>query len=1381
MKTKILIVEDESLFALELELRLQTLGYDICGIADNSNEAVRLTQIHCPDLILMDIRIKGDVDGIETARIIRKENEIPVIFLTAYSDTETINRAKPVLPYGYLSKPVQARDLQSTIETALYKSKTDYELKRHEEQYRIIKSTDLFGYCLADESGKLLDVNDTYCTMTGYTREELLHLSIPDLDVIENLENVLRRVQKIIGCGKDQFESKHKAKNGRVFDVEVSIAHWPSQKQFIVFIRDITDRKQDEEKIKNSERTYRLLFENNLAGVFTSTVEGVLINCNESFARILDYGSAKELQGCDVHTLYFDPTTRSSFIESLREKGHLDSYELCMTSAAGHPVWVLAATTLIDDKILQGTIVNITERKNYENALRASEQNYHRVVENIDEALIIDDLEGKVVFSNSAFRRLFGISEQELNEIYIEDYIAPEWRDILRERHDRRTKGEEVPSIFEYEGIRKDGTRLWLEVIVAKVIENGKIIGTQSAIRNVTDRRRAEVELRESEEAFRRLFDESADPILLLDETGFTNCNQSAVSILGYSSKEEFLIKQPWDVSPERQPDGMLSSEKAQMMIDQSISKGFHRFEWIHTKADGSEFPVEVMLTPIIVQGKRIIYTVWRDITERKQAEREMNLLLTLTRTITEAGDFDSALAATLRVVSEIATWEFGEAWIPSSDRKYLERSSSWYGKDQSLRNFHEASAAFTFSPNVGLPGRVWASKKPLCIPDVTLDPNFLRAALAKEVGLHTVVGIPIIADHEIVAVICFFFHKLYKKDEKTVMLVTTVAAQLGTLFQRKHAEQALRQSEERNRSLLDAIPDMIFRLDPQGRYIDFKVENTIDLYVMPDQFMGKSYEEVLPEDLREKLRTTIASARSTRKLQTAEYNLPLRGGIQTFEARILVTHDDEIVAVVRNITDRKKSEKTVRQLSSAIEQTADYVIITDVKGIIQYVNASFVTISGFTKEEVVGTKPNILKSGMHAAELYENLWGTILDGKTWRGILVNKKKNGDLFYEEKTISPIFDESGRITQFASTGKDITENKKAEAMLKASESKYRSLFDSSPDMIFLVKEGMITAMNSTFCSLLGYTDENLLRDRQFEKIFVIDQNFQFIVKSLSSGSNVPVFVEGKCQTKKGKWLDVEIGFVAFDLEGASVIHGTARDITEFKVLQEKNNQMQRLASLGQMSATIAHEIRNPLASMILNLRYLRKNLNFSPKYEEVYNDVVTGATRIEGIVSGILQFSKTPVMDMQWHDVCKITSEALSFLSPELEQANIKTNLSFSSRPIFVNCDSGQMIQVFTNLFTNARQAMAKGGQLTVRIDDAGERVNVIIADSGRGIPKEQLANIFDPFFTSRPDGTGLGLAIVSKILLYHNADITVQSEPDKGSHFTITFHQKKNN
>jgi PAS domain S-box-containing protein len=271
-----------------------------------------------------------------------------------------------------------------------------------------------------------------------------------------------------------------------------------------------------------------------------------------------------------------------------------------------------------------GVVRDITERKKAEDLLFLSRQNYKNLLENMNDGFMVDDISGKVTFVNKRFREIFGFTEADVNELVIEDYVAPDYAELLRDRHNNRIAGENVPDVFIFEGLRKNGKKIWLEVRVNQIIKDGIITGTQSVISDITERKKAEDALLESEETFRRLFNESADPILLLDDTGFTECNQAAAFILGYSSPGEVLIKHPWEISPEKQPDGRLSTEKAVAMISKALLNGYNRFEWIHTKTDGTEFPVEVMLTPIILKGEQSFYTVWRDITERKKAEEDI-------------------------------------------------------------------------------------------------------------------------------------------------------------------------------------------------------------------------------------------------------------------------------------------------------------------------------------------------------------------------------------------------------------------------------------------------------------------------------------------------------------------------------------------------------------------------------------------------------------------------------------------------------------------------------------------------------------------------------------------------------------------------------------
>ena len=217
---------------------------------------------------------------------------------------------------------------------------------------------------------------------------------------------------------------------------------------------------------------------------------------------------------------------------------------------------------------------------------------------------------------------------------------------------------------------------------------------------------------------------------------------------------------------------------------------------------------------------------------ERRQAEKENNLLHALLPTAAEAEDFRSALAVTLHKVCEATGWTYGEAWVPRPDGKALDCGQAWCSCAAGVENFKRASEAMTFAPGQGLPGRIWLSKQPEWVPDVTLSQTFRRRDLAREAGLKAAVAVPIVAKDEVVAVMNFFTSELRAEDERTIRFISAVAAQLGTLFRRKRAEEQAQRNLERIQVLreidqaitstldLDAILSLLLeKIDPFLRY----------------------------------------------------------------------------------------------------------------------------------------------------------------------------------------------------------------------------------------------------------------------------------------------------------------------------------------------------------------------------------------------------------------------------------------------------------------------------------------------------------------------------------------------------------------------------------
>jgi adenylate cyclase len=211
-----------------------------------------------------------------------------------------------------------------------------------------------------------------------------------------------------------------------------------------------------------------------------------------------------------------------------------------------------------------------------------------------------------------------------------------------------------------------------------------------------------------------------------------------------------------------------------------------------------------------------------QEIRDREKAEVEIRLLLATTQAISRAPDFHSALKVTIGLVCETIGWDFAEAWVPTDDGTVLVYAQGWYISDINLEEFKQKSLKFTFAPHIGLPGRVWANKEHEWIEDVSAEQNqfFLRPQLAAKVGLKAGFGIPIVVNEEVLAVVVFFKKESMPEQSHLVQLVNAVAMQLGSLIQRKQAEEALRLSEERYHSIVDNAVEGIFQTTPAGRFV---------------------------------------------------------------------------------------------------------------------------------------------------------------------------------------------------------------------------------------------------------------------------------------------------------------------------------------------------------------------------------------------------------------------------------------------------------------------------------------------------------------------------------------------------------------------------------
>lgn len=256
---------------------------------------------------------------------------------------------------------------------------------------------------------------------------------------------------------------------------------------------------------------------------------------------------------------------------------------------------------------------------------------------------------------------------------------------------------------------------------------------------------------------------------------------------------------------------------------------------------------------------------------------------------------------------------------------------------------------------------------------------------------------------------------------------------------QRNSIEKILALSKKQD-ATLKAIPDMVFEVGLNEIIYDYHSNLNDLLAAPPEVFIGKKFNQVLSQEASDILIAAIYEANEKGYSIGKQYMVELTSGKYWFELSVApiildCTHEQRFILLSRNITERRDNENKLIQLSQAVEQSSSSIEITDIEGNLVYVNQQFLKTTGYANDEVVGRNPNILNSGYTKREDYDKMWKTIKSGGTWHGEFLNKKKNGKLFWEDVTISPVRNESGEIVNFLGIKNDITQQKKTDEKLR----------------------------------------------------------------------------------------------------------------------------------------------------------------------------------------------------------------------------------------------------------------------------------------------------------------------------------------------------------
>ena len=758
---------------------------------------------------------------------------------------------------------------------------------------------------------------------------------------------------------------------------------------------------------------------------------------------------------------------------------------------------------------------DISQRIEAEKAQRASESRFRSLIENSQDAIALLDATGKLIYESPSGLQITGYSAEERIGGGGFDLIHPDDLGNVRQNFGRVMQKPGADVRLQVRSRRRDGGWRWLDVTAVNLLADPAVGAIVVNYRDITERRQAEDALKQSEEKFFKAFHASPDAVLITRMTNgqIVEVNEGFYRITEYSI-DEAIGRTTVELGL------WLEAADRETFISLMQKDGHVRDrEFKYRVKSGRVIDALLSAEMVFIGGEQYLLGIVRDITERKQAEEMLKASENRFRSLIENSHDAVAMAD-----------RYG---VTIYDSPAVERITGYSLAESVGRN------SFT-----------------VLHPD---DQEHIKVLLAQ-----------IIRD-PLASVRTEFRwrhkdgHWIWIEAVATNLLeepgVEAIVINYRDATERKNSEGDLRREKGFSDAIINSMPGIFYLFDTQGKFLRWN-ENF-------EKVSGYSAAEIAamhPTELFEEPEKELIRQRIGRVFETgysfAEANFASRDGSRTpyyfTGVRVELNGQTCLLGVGVDITERRRAEKMLTDLSRAVNASGDIVFMTDKDGMITSVNSQFSDLYGYSPDEVVGkTTPRILKSGKQGPEVYKNFWAMITRGELFRGEVINKAKDGRLIPIEETVNPFFDERGEIAGFLAIQRNIAERRQAEEALRESEERYRLLAETSQDSITVINRDYVIEYTNTFAAHQFGIPAQTLIGKRLTDIFppdIASRQQSNLQKVFENGQ--PFYIEAPAKFQDMmRWLSTWLVPIRDKLEQTRAILIVSRDITERRQAEE----------------------------------------------------------------------------------------------------------------------------------------------------------------------------------------------------------------------------------